>query len=72
MSAAGLMYAFRKRRVTTSSRNVYIQELVGRLLAVKQSSGDQVAIESILDQFRRVLDVKMLHHRVLVKSHCTR
>ena len=36
------------------------------------SRGDQMAIQSVLDELCSVLDVQMFHHRVLMKSHRTR
>ena len=42
------------------------------MLLQRSSGGDQMAIQSVLDELCSVLDVQMLHHRVLMKSNRTR
>jgi hypothetical protein len=60
---------FATNRAGQHEQNFDTQELLGHSLAVK-SSGDQVAIHSVLNQLRRVLDAQMFHHCVFVERNC--
>ena len=57
------------RKVTVSISTVRVTSK-GRLGASRR--GDEVTIQGILDQLRSILYVKMLHHRVLMKSDRSR